>query len=330
MNLHLFFSTLRARFGVFALVVCATLLTAIVVSLLLPKSYKATVSLMVADRDEQSMSSTGQAPFVHPLEKVNYLQTQVEIITSEKVARRVAQELRLAEGADVKASFEKATGGKGGIDDWIARELMPGLKVDTSQSNIMHVNYTARDPRFAAAAANAFAKAYMDTTLELRTGPAKDASAWFDEQLKTLRVNLEEAQGKLMEYQRAKGIVSVDERYDFESARIGDLSTALARAQDARLSAQTRDTFARDYVQRGGAADKLPDVISKRGCRRSPHSTAPTIRATSASSPRRTACASEWRRKRARSRAASRIPPPRSSSTRRGSPAPSPPSAIAC
>jgi uncharacterized protein involved in exopolysaccharide biosynthesis len=75
-------------------------------------------------------------------------------------------------------------------------------------------------------------------------------------------VNLEEAQGKLMEYQRAKGIVSVDERYDFESARIGDLSTALARAQDARLSAQTRDTFARDYVQRGGAADKLPDVIS--------------------------------------------------------------------
>src|SRR5262245_11235679 len=104
MNLYLFLSTLRARFGVFALVLCATLLTAIVVSLLLPKAYKSTVSLLVADREEQSLSTTGAAPFVHPLEKVNYMQTQMDIITSEKVARRVVQDLKLAEGPGVKAA----------------------------------------------------------------------------------------------------------------------------------------------------------------------------------------------------------------------------------
>src|SRR4029077_8547620 len=137
MNLHLFLSTLRARFSVFVLVLCATLVTAIVVSLVLPKTYKSTVSLLVADRDEQSMSSTGPAPFVHPLEKVNYLQTQVDIIMSEKVARRVVQQLKLAESPEVKARFEKATGGKGTIEDWLGRALLPGLKVDTSQSSIM-------------------------------------------------------------------------------------------------------------------------------------------------------------------------------------------------
>src|SRR5262249_10279214 len=127
MNLHLFLSTLRARFSVFVLVLCATLVTAIVVSLLLPKTYKATVSVLVAEREEQSMTSTGPAPFVHPLEKVNYLQTQVDILTSDKVARRVVRDLRLADSPEVKAKFAKATGGKGTIEDWLGRALLPGL-----------------------------------------------------------------------------------------------------------------------------------------------------------------------------------------------------------
>ena len=58
MNLNLFFSALRARLGVFALVLAATVLAATVVSLLLPKSYKATASVLVdANRDEQSLSN---------------------------------------------------------------------------------------------------------------------------------------------------------------------------------------------------------------------------------------------------------------------------------
>ena len=41
-----------------------------------------------------------------------------------------------------------------------------------------------------------FAKAYIDTLLQLRVDPAREATAWFDEQLKRLRSSLEERPGQ--------------------------------------------------------------------------------------------------------------------------------------
>jgi len=47
MNLYLFLSTLRARFGVFAFLLAVTVLATIAASMLLPKTYTAMVSLLV-------------------------------------------------------------------------------------------------------------------------------------------------------------------------------------------------------------------------------------------------------------------------------------------
>src|SRR5437870_1373270 len=63
---------------------------------MMPKSYRATVSLLVDTRDEQSLGDALR-PLVLPQERMSYLQTQVDILTSPKVARAVAQELRLEE-----------------------------------------------------------------------------------------------------------------------------------------------------------------------------------------------------------------------------------------
>ena len=116
MNLNLFLSALRARLGVFALVLAATILAATVVSLLLPKSYKATASVLVdANRDEQSLSNV----LIPPRERIGYMQTQMDIITSERVARKVVQDLKLAENPSTRAAFEEQAGGKGSIEDWL-------------------------------------------------------------------------------------------------------------------------------------------------------------------------------------------------------------------
>src|SRR3990170_1846683 len=119
MNLGLFLSALRARFGVFALVLGATILAATVVSLALPKTYKASVSLMVDAKEEQSLSNVLH-PLMQPLERIGYLQTQVDILTSEKVARKVVRDLKLAESPAARAAYEKAEGGAGSIEDWLA------------------------------------------------------------------------------------------------------------------------------------------------------------------------------------------------------------------
>jgi succinoglycan biosynthesis transport protein ExoP len=261
MNLNLFFSALRARFGVFALVLLATVLAATVVSLQLPKSYRATASLLVdAYKDEQSLSTVLIPQLAR--ERINYIQTQMDIITSKRVARKVVEDLKLAQSPTSRAAFEEATGGEGSIEDWLAENLLKWLKVETSQSNVVQVNFSAADPRFSALVANAFARAYINTMLELRVEPMKQAAAWFDEQLKGLRASLEDAQAKLTDYHRQQGIISADERLDIENTRLGEISNQLVRAQDQTFDLQTRERQARESFKRGASADQLPDILS--------------------------------------------------------------------
>ncbi len=260
MNLNLFFSALRARLGVFALVLAATVLAATVVSLLLPKSYKATASVLVdaTNRDEQSLSNV----FVPPRERIGYMQTQMDIITSARVARKVVQDLKLAESPASREAFEKEAGGTGPIENWLAENLLRRLKVETSPSSVIQVSFSSADPRFSALVTNAFAKAYINTILELRVEPMQQAAVWFDEQLKSLRASLEDAQAKLTDYHRQQGIISADERLDVENARLGELSSQLVRTQEQTFDLDIRERQARDFRKQGASPDKLPDVLS--------------------------------------------------------------------
>ncbi len=192
---------------------------------------------------------------------MSYLQTQMDIITSGRVARKVARELKLAENPLMRGSVRDAAAGADAVEDRLGESLLRILKVETSQSNVVQVSFSSSDPRFSALVANAFAKAYIDTMLELRVEPTRGAAAWFDEQLKSLRANLEDAQARLTEYHQRKGIVSADERFDIENTRMSALSDELTKAQQQTFEWGGRERQARAYLEQGGSPEKLPNVL---------------------------------------------------------------------
>lgn len=252
----LLLAALRARWLIFAVLLVGTVAAAAVVSLLLPKTYRAIATLVVDTREEQSLSN----PFTPQRERAAYIQTQVDILTSEKVVRKVIDDLKLAETDWAREHFARSKSARGSVADWLVEALPKGLKVGTSQSNVIDVSFSFTDPVVAASIANGFAKAYLDTVLELRVAPMREAASWFDEQLKSLRTNLERAQAKLTEYHQRHGIVAADERLDAEFARLGELSTQVVRAQDQTIGAEASERQARTLLARGGAADRVPDV----------------------------------------------------------------------
>ena len=260
MSLTQFLLALRARFGAFAVVLATAVIAAALVTAVMPRTYKATVSLLVDAKDEQSLR-VSQYPLILPQERLSYLQTQMDILTSVKVARKVAQELKLAQDPALREAFNRRPGRADTIDDWIAADLQRHLKVETSQSNVIHASFSAGDASFAARAANAFAKAYIDTMLELRVEPTREAAAWFDEQLKGLRANLEDAQKKLTQYHQRQGIISSDERFDVESARLNTLAEQATRGQEQTSQWNSRARQARAAMEQGGAPDRLPEVL---------------------------------------------------------------------
>jgi chain length determinant protein EpsF len=245
MNVQQFLLALRGRLWVFLALFAGTVAAAILVTLLLPRTYQATASVLVANRDEQSMTTPGT-----PLrEQVGYMQTQVDVIQSQRVARRVVEDLKLADDPAARSAFQQSGG---------AGALLSQVRVDTTQSSVMQITYTAHDPRFAAKIANAFATAYMEVTLRLRTEPTKEAAAWFDGQLKSLRKDFETAQARLAEFQKEHGIIATDERVDVENARLAELSTQALAAQNATYDAQSRASQARANTR----IEDLPEVLS--------------------------------------------------------------------
>jgi succinoglycan biosynthesis transport protein ExoP len=260
MNPQQFLRALRARFGVFVLVLAATMAAAAATSLMLPRTYKATAALLMDARNEQSLSNS-QRPLILPQERLAFLETQKDILTSKKVARKVVEDLKLAEPPAVREILGDEAPSAASLEDRVVDAVLKKLKVETSQSNVIRVTYASPDAAAAARIANAFAAAYIGTLLQLHVEPAREAAAWFDEQLKRLRGSLEEAQAKLTETYQQRGIVSGDERLDVESTRLQALSDESVRAQERSFQWDTREQQARNAVRQGASPDRLPDVL---------------------------------------------------------------------
>jgi chain length determinant protein EpsF len=254
--------SLRARPWIFAIIVALTVLSTTIVTLLLPKTYVATASLLVDNRDEQQSMSSGNGNYVPPRMQTGYLQTQMDLITSHRVARKVVRDLDLTRDRAAREAFIAETDGAGSFEDWLAKSLLKKLKVDSSQSSVMQIIYKARDAHSAALIANEFAKAYIATALELRVEPSRQTAAWFDEQVKGLRARLEEAQAKLTKFQREKGIIATDERLDVENARLAELSTQLVQVQNLTYAAGTKERMARSLGDIGVRREEVPEVLA--------------------------------------------------------------------
>ena len=258
MDLNQYILALKARRKAFVTVLAVTVFTAIVVALVIPKRYDATATILIDARDEQTMAPARMSP----RERAGYIFTQMELIASGKVAHKVVRDLKLASQPGVREEWERDTGGAGTIEEWLATNLLEKLKVDSGASNILIVKYSANDAKKASDIANAFAKAYLDVALELRTEPSREAGQWFDEQVKALRADVTGAQTKLSSYQKEKGVIGGDERMDVEYTRVAELSAELGRQKAATMDAQTRYKQAQDLIKDGVSLEAFPEVLA--------------------------------------------------------------------
>jgi len=247
-----FLAIVRARLRILLLVMGATVLTAVIVSLLLPKKYLAVASVLV-DAKPDPVSA-----LIYPgLASPAFMATQVDVLGSDRVALRVVRDLKLTESPEIRQQWQDDTQGEGTVEQWLIDVLKKSVDIQPSkESNVISVAYKAPDPRFAAALANAYVQAYIATSLELQVGPAKQYNTFFDDRAKAARASLEAAQTKLSNFQRQNGILVDDERMDIETARMNELSSQLVAFQGLSAESSSRQAQAT-----GGSGDRLQEVL---------------------------------------------------------------------
>jgi chain length determinant protein EpsF len=252
MNFQQFLLVMRARWIVALSVMFVVILATALVTWRQPKLYTASASVVVDAKTDPV------AGVVYPEQLLSsYMATQVDIIGSERVALRVVKNLKLDQDAGFRDQWQKATGGRGDVADWLATTLRGALTAAPSrESNVINIAVTWPDSKAAAALANAFAQAYIDTNIDLKVEPARQYADWFNERSAVLRNDLKAKQQRLADYQSAHDLVATDERLDIETARLNELSTELVTIQGQRDDSQS-------HQKQGRIAniEELPEVL---------------------------------------------------------------------
>ncbi|NJA88736.1 chain length determinant protein EpsF [Rhodocyclus tenuis] len=251
MTLQQFLLILRARARIILYTLLGVVALTLIVSLLLPKQYTASTAVVLDVKSPDPVAGMVLPGLMAP----GYMATQVDIVNSDRVAQRVVKLLHMDENPKIRAQWQEATEGRGDLVSWLGELLQKKLNVKPSrESNVINISFSGSDPAFAAAVTNAFAQAFIDVSLELKVEPARQYSTWFDEQTKLQRSKLEAAQAALSAYQQKTGIVATDERLDYETAKLNELSSQLTNVQ-----AQTSDSHSKQ--KSAGGSETLTEVI---------------------------------------------------------------------
>jgi succinoglycan biosynthesis transport protein ExoP len=142
-------------------------------------------------------------------------------------------------------------------------EFLGGLTIlPVRNSRLVEVRYASTDPVFAATAANALAKAYIEQNMEFKFSASKDAVDWLDQRLTEQKHALEVSEAALQAYKEKNGAVSVaDNASNIVVQRLSDLNTALTKAKTERIN---KEAFYNQLkaAQTSGGLDAFPTVLA--------------------------------------------------------------------
>jgi capsular exopolysaccharide synthesis family protein len=255
--------------------------------------YEATTKLLI-EADNPNIVSFKEV-IDEQAAKIDYYQTQYNILQSRSLARRTIGTLKVWEheefgaepkpgvmasavavvmqvfrpappetvpqgtGADARSAEAPETEAQSrAIDRFLAN-----LKVSpVRNSRIVDVKFRSRDPQLAARVVNTLAKGYIAQNLEYRFLSSKEASDWLGEQLSAQRRQVETAEQRLQQYREANDAISLEDRENIYVQKLGDLNSAVTRAKTERLEKEALCNQLRAIQNDRQALDTFPAILS--------------------------------------------------------------------
>jgi chain length determinant protein EpsF len=247
----------RARFKIIMLIFLTTVATSVIVSMVVSKKYSATTALVVDLRGADSILGQGGTGYSsYSIQSI--LSTQTDILTSQRVVDKVIDTVGLeSRAADFLGGEAPEAMDRPALRARLTEALLKKLDVRSSrEGSTLMVSYEGTDPALVQKIANAFAQAYVEATVDLKTEPAAKFRDWFEAQTRASREAFEQAQKRLTAARQETGIISTGEREDVEVTRLNELSTQLAAVQAALA-----DTRSRSSNLEGRGRESMPDVV---------------------------------------------------------------------
>ncbi|MGB6842613.1 MAG: hypothetical protein WBE16_16610 [Candidatus Sulfotelmatobacter sp.] len=162
------------------------------------------------------------------------LNSEVELLKDDDVLRRVAEANDLAAHDWLRWLRPHET--QAARVQRAAKKLASRLEVEPiKKTNLIAVSYGASDPQLAAGVLQSLASVYLEKHMEVHR--PRGQLHFFDEQTAESRRQLEEAQGKLVDFAKSHDVVMAAQQRDLILQRINDLE-----ASNQQTEAEMSDT----------------------------------------------------------------------------------------
>jgi succinoglycan biosynthesis transport protein ExoP len=173
----------------------------------------------------------------------DFVATQVGLVQSRSVAERAAQELNLANNADVVRQDIDASKRL----RLATRTISDNLKVIApEQGELIKFSFDSTSPQLAASIANAVGESFINTAIQRRYESSAYARNFLERQINKTRGDLERSERALVAYAQAQGIINTStptgqsggDTSSLQGDSLVKLNEALADATARRVSAE--------------------------------------------------------------------------------------------
>jgi capsular exopolysaccharide synthesis family protein len=272
----------KRRWSILGLTVMVAVLAGLVASGIRPQ-YRSTATLLIEQGKPKLVSI--EEVYTQGLMQREYYQTQVEILRSEDLARKVAERLKLSTHPDYDPRQAVPGWGahlmetvlpseKDGPAKWteddavknVAQKVRSGLQVQlVRNSQLVQITFVSPDRELAAKVPNALAEIYIESDLESRMAMTQKASEWLRERMGELRTKVDTADKALQDYRDREHIVDAKGvSMSGASRQLEEFTRGLVEARRQVAEAQTAYEAVRQIQASGRNPpnyDSVPSVL---------------------------------------------------------------------
>ncbi|CAN5617339.1 N/A [soil metagenome] len=280
-DLRAIWSTIYRNRLVMLGIVIGAILLGIVSILVMPRVYQARASVQIDQQVAKVLGTEDADPVVSGVEADRFLQTQVDVLNSRAMAKRVSDSLGLAANDNFLKQMSGTTGllavdpAAGTRLERVLDTLQKNLTVDLPRnSRVVGIVFRSRDPALAAQIANSYSTNFIEGNIQRKFSTSAYSRRFLTEQLGLVKARLEASERALIAYARSARLIDASAGAPRQvgaaagprslvTANLVDLNSAFAESEANRLRAEQRWEQARATPLMA-----LPDVLTNEAVQR--------------------------------------------------------------
>lgn len=275
-DLRRLFGSLARNWLRIAVVAVAVSALAFVLAWLATPQYKAETRLLIETRESVFTRPDGNSEADRPILDEEGVTSQVEVIASSDILKRVAQKLNLARLPEFDpAAHTSAIGrlliiaglksdpGEIPAEERVLKSMREKLNVyRVETSRVIVIEFSSENPQLAADIPNAIANAYIAFQGNAKQESNSAATDWLAPEIADLSKRVKDAEGKVAAYRAQSDLLIGQNNSILATQQLSEMSSELSRVRAGRASAEATAAGVRKALDGGGSLDALPEVLS--------------------------------------------------------------------